>query len=378
MCLSRHVADLTLQVGIATGPVTGGFLKGPGARFQIFGDTVNTARLIQASGMSNRIHLSQAAADLLIKANKRNWVTEREDRVYTSEKGELKTFWLVEGLHHEHFTRDGHSCHGSVDDSDIDEATRLDGEERWVEYIVETFKTLLKQIIARRQRISGALGSNEHAIRRSLSASYHSEKPTMPLEEVKECIELPQFDRRAAKKMLEVGNMEVPKAVVEQLRAYVSEISSLYNDNPFHVRIDCCDGDRMRCLGSLTVCTFLMYYTTQNFAHASYVVMAITKYMNRVKNASEINLPTGEDRFRTSVQAAIHSHTFGITSCPLTQFACVFSALIHDVGKLAVEVPLRLSSEAMLAFETNVLQHRYDRPSWCSKPSTHQRESRGR
>lgn len=34
----------------------------------------------------------------------------------------------------------------------------------------------------------------------------------------------------------------------------------------------------------------------------------------------------------TDVTAAVlHDHTYGITSDPLTQFACVFSALIHDV-----------------------------------------------
>ena len=43
---------------------------------------------------------------------------------------------------------------------------------------------------------------------------------------------------------------------------------------------------------------------------------------------------------------AAHDHTFGITSDPLTQFACVFSALIHDAdhpgvpnSRLAIENP---------------------------------------
>ena len=29
----------------------------------------------------------------------------------------------------------------------------------------------------------------------------------------------------------------------------------------------------------------------------------------------------------------LHEHTYGITSDPLTKFAVVFSALIHDVGE---------------------------------------------
>ena len=38
---------------------------------------------------------------------------------------------------------------------------------------------------------------------------------------------------------------------------------------------------------------------------------------------------------------ALHDHTYGITSDPLTQFACAFSALIHD-GKCSLALGLRL------------------------------------
>jgi len=34
----------------------------------------------------------------------------------------------------------------------------------------------------------------------------------------------------------------------------------------------------------------------------------------------------GENHFL----ATLHDHTYGITSDPMTQFACVFAALIHD------------------------------------------------
>jgi len=36
---------------------------------------------------------------------------------------------------------------------------------------------------------------------------------------------------------------------------------------------------------------------------------------------------------------ALHDHTYGITSDPLTQFACAFSALIHD-GKCSLALGL--------------------------------------
>lgn len=35
--------ELTMRIGLHSGPVTGGVLMGDKARFQLFGDTVNTA-----------------------------------------------------------------------------------------------------------------------------------------------------------------------------------------------------------------------------------------------------------------------------------------------------------------------------------------------
>ena len=35
--------ELTMRMGLHSGPVTGGVLMGDKARFQLFGDTVNTA-----------------------------------------------------------------------------------------------------------------------------------------------------------------------------------------------------------------------------------------------------------------------------------------------------------------------------------------------
>merc|ERR1719410_1878193 len=90
--------ELTVRIGIHSGPVTGGFLRGKGARFQLFGDTMTTACLIQTTGMSNRIHLSQATANLLIDGGRKRWVTKRDSKIYTQEKGDLETYWLVRGV----------------------------------------------------------------------------------------------------------------------------------------------------------------------------------------------------------------------------------------------------------------------------------------
>jgi class 3 adenylate cyclase len=41
--LGPGTSDLVLRIGLHSGPVTGGVLMGEKARFQLFGDTVNTA-----------------------------------------------------------------------------------------------------------------------------------------------------------------------------------------------------------------------------------------------------------------------------------------------------------------------------------------------
>lgn len=37
-----------------------------------------------------------------------------------------------------------------------------------------------------------------------------------------------------------------------------------------------------------------------------------------------------EDNGSKQFSASLHDHTYGITSDPLTSFACAFSALIHE------------------------------------------------
>jgi hypothetical protein len=47
--------------------------------------------------------------------------------------------------------------------------------------------------------------------------------------------------------------------------------------------------------------------------------------------------------------SSLHDHTYGITSDPLTQFACVFSALIHDVDHTGVPNAQLVKEKAKLS-----------------------------
>ena len=62
--------------------------------------------------------------------------------------------------------------------------------------------------------------------------------------------------------------------------------------------------------------------------------MSVVKLLSRIVAPSDLDFENSATKNQT-----LHDHTYGITSDPLTQFACVLSALIH--GMLLVLTHLR-------------------------------------
>ncbi|CAB9523113.1 Receptor-type guanylate cyclase gcy [Seminavis robusta] len=92
--LGPETSTLDFRVGLHSGAVTGGVLRGQRARFQLFGDTVNTAARMESTGKKGAIHVSTATADLIREAGWGEWVVPREDKVHAKGLGFVDTCWL--------------------------------------------------------------------------------------------------------------------------------------------------------------------------------------------------------------------------------------------------------------------------------------------
>lgn len=92
--LGEDTAQLNFRVGLHSGSVTGGVLRGQKSRFQLFGDTINTASRMESNGVPGRIHISQTTADELRAMGWGKFVEPREDKIVAKGKGELQTYFV--------------------------------------------------------------------------------------------------------------------------------------------------------------------------------------------------------------------------------------------------------------------------------------------
>jgi hypothetical protein len=215
--------------------VTAGVLRGERSRFQLFGDTVITAGLIESTGERNRIHLSQETADLLIASGKGHWVEERKEKIHAKKgKDELQTYWLT---YRGHSASSQSKSSGSCDDEQIaagdnDHALAIptlspfdSKTQRLVEWNTDVLSRLLKDVVASRlsresYRAEGLPEDSDHRLVRHENGTV--------LDEVVEIISLPEFDIRGATARVDSSSMELSDKVKQQLRDYITIIASMY------------------------------------------------------------------------------------------------------------------------------------------------------
>ena len=300
--LGPGTSDLGLRVGLHSGAVTAGVLRGEKARFQLFGDTVNTASRMESTGERGRIQVSQETGDLIMAAGKAHWLKPREERVVAKGKGELQTYWLDptkrrrrNKTHKEriplHHSNNRHNQNNQLKKSgavDTD-ATFDDKYARLIDWNVDVLLHHLARVISSRSRLTcrGAL------------VDHSNEAASLPLgatANVAEIVVLPPFDDDTSQLRRTKPDISMLQQIRTDLHEYVTRIALMYRDVPFH-----------------------------NFEHASHVTLSANKLLNRLIESDEYD-----------TEFELHSSTFGISSDPLTHFSIVFAALIHDVDHLGL------------------------------------------
>jgi hypothetical protein len=183
--------------------------------------------------------------------------------------------------------------------------------ERLVDWQVELFSQLLRQIVAGRDYTSLDLEAKLDP-----SSVVNSDGPVV--EEVLECIELPKFDPKAANaRVTRDSIIELSPEVVSELRHFIRWCASRYHQNPFH-----------------------------SYAHASHVIQSANKLLARIVKPDVVNY---RRHSLNAIASDLHDYTYGITSDPLTHFAVLFATLIHDVDHSGVSNAQRGLEEPELA-----------------------------
>jgi hypothetical protein len=248
--------------------------------------------------MKGRVHISQTTADALRALGKNQWFYAREELVYAKGKGELQTYWLKVGRKAPEKSRskpessfgaltgdgDGEetdwsdSAYDSDDsESDFDSDGLISGlvsekTARLIDWNVDNLLRLLKDVVVYKQL---------HGMHQDPSlGSLPIAESKIPLDELTEIIKLNPLERKVTP--AEAAAVELDHDVVTQLHDFVTNIAIMYKDHAFH-----------------------------NFEHASHVLLAVTKFMARIDTLSGVGKL--------------------VTCDPLAVWACVFSALVHDI-----------------------------------------------
>jgi hypothetical protein len=278
---------------------------------------------MEMTGLPGRIHISSSTAEELRTTGLGKWITARTEKVTVKGKGEMQTFWLetkretlqkAKALKHDRPSIGEEFAPDVIQEDDDDneaenlvpEQTQLlamDKTQRLVEWNVEILSFLLQQIVAARGTVPNKTTSSADHLLEAVENEIMENTTGTVLDEFKEIIELPVIHAKELLTRKDPKSVQLDVEVVSQLRNFLSHVATMYRPNPFH-----------------------------NFEHASHVTASVRKLLTRIVNANTASACAGQNNNTNTPLFLVDNAgtSFGITSDPLTQFAVVFSAQIHD------------------------------------------------
>jgi class 3 adenylate cyclase len=331
--LGPGTSNLKIRIGLHSGPITAGVLRGEKSRFQLFGDTINTASRMESNGLPSRTQVSQATADAIRAAGKGYWLIPRSDLINAKGKGLLQTYWCDPKRRRPKLTSEtSKSNFGSIVASDGWEDLRVDDgfdlsdasskKERLIEWNTDLLLGKLAKLVAthgpvrRKRRLSISTTRRQSNIKSSLSG----DDPAVHFD-----LDLPPRSTNST----EAASLD--PLIRSQLREYVGRIASLYQPNPFH-----------------------------NFEHASHVALSANKLLNRIippsgssSSSPEEEETSGKKASKRRGSSRLDYSTFGIQTDALIQFCVVLGALVHDVGHTGVPNAVLIAEKADVATRNN-------------------------
>jgi class 3 adenylate cyclase len=328
--------ELSMRFGIHSGYIQSDSKEDKTSKYQLFGDTIETTRQMLKKGKPNKVHVSVDTAELLNLAGKSNWISPRTSPVEIRGIGKIPTYWIKT----KYF-----AFENSIDlldscDASIATESTLDEEDLWDEpfgnnaidtkqnlesrfdSIVDRNVTMLlgylKKIHAKRIVIQKFSQTNE----RTADSEMGIGGPI--IEESREVVVMPAFEAMVAANMVNSDLIFISEQVESELRLYISSIASSYHANTFH-----------------------------NFEHATHVAVSLDKMLQKISMPSDTDKTyLGFNGKRTTAQelaSELDLRSFGIASDPLTEFALMLSALVHDVDHVGVSNYQLVKEESPLA-----------------------------
>ena len=238
--LGPDTTDLALRIGLHSGPVTAGVLRGQKSRFQLFGDTVNTASRMESTGSPQQIQCSSQTAALVREAGKGSWLVARDELVKAKGKGEVQTFWITpktfresvgEASYLEGESEGFDAATTMLDDVDMQMVNRrssvsLSGyRKRIIAWNVELLASLLRKLIAHRGGYVERELEEEEKIEEFLAEVAES---VCPRDGYSEAIQMPRYDPDAVQSKVSPEEVVLSPSVEAQLKDYVTTISCSY------------------------------------------------------------------------------------------------------------------------------------------------------